>query len=413
MKFWEQLKVFWNRFWKKSGRLPIMVLPAPSTEPREQKIIQIEEEKAWSKFDYSFRKTVLDDLDIQFEVLKHFKRTDPDSYNLYSQVGCYLLPESVEVGGEISPWFLEHRPSFGAVAPINVKLHEEYDKKENKLLPRFVYFEKYKPHKAPAHIQKTNRGDIYLVTLYYEDFKRKKIRFPIEVPIALASDGSVFVLKQHLHNLASIKIKHSKRRDLEGGRVKSFTIPTNKWEIPKYWKEFAEDHKIDPIEHAVILFTMAANFYEAATMGGITRVDVRKDDLHLALSVDPKRTAYFFRDREKTSLPGNTSKRIFHAVKPHRRIVKGEERYVKYHFRGERDFDWNGYRVQISVPYLDHLQMAEFNVSAIDDPELTEGSEDWVGMKELGKRMREIATADYKKAPPLRAGSVAREDKSR
>ena len=74
-------------------------------------------------------------------------------------------------------------------------------------------------------------------------------------------------------------------------------------------------------------------------------------------------------------------------------MVRGEDRYVKFHFRGERKFDWNGYQVDISVPYRDHMQMAEFDVAAIDEEFLEKGHAH-LTTKELGQRMRQWATAD-------------------
>jgi hypothetical protein len=56
-------------------------------------------------------------------------------------------------------------------------------------------------------------------------------------------------------------------------------------------------------------------------------------------------------------------KRIFHIVRPH---VRADGRAVKMHFRGMRDFAWNGYRIVVTVPGLHHAELSELNRGMID-----------------------------------------------
>jgi len=345
------------------------------------------------KQDFSFRETILDELDVHFKVLRRFKKADPCSFDLYSQVGAYLLPNTSCIDpSKVSPWFNEHRPGFGAVVMTRKKDHDEAHK-DGWLHPRFFYFTKYKPQKAPVKVQRTNRGDVYVVTAYYDAVNGSGVRVPMDVPIALADDGSVHPLRMLMRDEKIIRAKHNNN---DGRRGRKFSIPVKKWELPTYWTEDHPDW--DQVKILIETFIMAANFYEVAALGGMTRVDVSKNDLHAAFSVDPKRTAYFFRDREKTTLPNGSSKRIFHSVRPHKRVLGGgSEKFIRFHFRGERDFDWNGYHVQISVPFRDHANPAEFDIGSIDH-ERWDGKGGVMEMHEVGAMLRAVATADKRKS---------------
>ena len=354
----------WRRLWRyKTVQLPppLPVLALEQAKPPAD----TDTDDAPFKLDFSLRKNVLDDLDMHFKVLHRIKQADRDAFDLYSRVGCYLVPaESLAEGRSVSPWFNRTRPSFGAVSIINSKEHANASKRD-RILPRLCYFTKYNSAKAPPNIERTNRGDVYVITLYYDDLKNGGIRLPAAFPIVLLPDGTVHPLRQLNHDKQTIRHKRNGRKQRRG---EQFSIPTSKWSIPDFWKEQAiENGSSNEIEHIIFLFIIAANFYEAAAMGGMTRVDVCKNNLHLVLNVDPKYSARFFDDRDKTRLPNGSTKRIFHIVRPHRRIVNGKEKYIRFHFRGERSFDWNGYRVEITVPfYKDWIGIAEVSMPASD-----------------------------------------------
>jgi len=349
------------------------------------------------KLDFSLRKNVLDDLDMHFKVLHRIKQADRSAFDLYSQIGCYLIPaESIAHGGTVSPWFNNTRPSFGAVSIINSKEHARSDKRD-RILPRMCYFTKYKPAKAPPDIERTNHGDVYVLTLYYDDLKNGGIRLPAAFPIALLPDGTIHPLRQLSRDKQTIRHKRNGSKQRRG---EQFSIPTSRWSIPGFWKEQAVDSESsNEIEHLISLFVIAANFYEVAAIGGMTRVDVGKGNLHLILNVDPKYSARFFNDRDKTRLPNGSTKRIFHIVRPHRRIANGKEKYIRFHFRGERCFDWNGYRVEITVPfYKGWAGIAEANMSASDYGIDEKLPADALDTAELGHRLRQLAGGTYNSA---------------
>jgi ribosomal protein L32E len=113
------------------------------------------------------------------------------------------------------------------------------------------------------------------------------------------------------------------------------------------------------------IFIATANSYENANLA-MTRVCATKGDLSAVFGVDIKRTAYFFKDRMTTLNASGRRVPIFHIVRAHKRRTKTSSTVVKFHFRGERKFVWNGYQVSITVPGLHHTPLAEFDVGSVD-----------------------------------------------
>lgn len=77
-------------------------------------------------------------------------------------------------------------------------------------------------------------------------------------------------------------------------------------------------------------------------------------------------------------------KRIFHFVRPH---VRSDGVAVKAHFRGEREFNWAGYKITITVPGRDHFIVDEFNVGASDEYWLDKNAK-YLTMPQVGKKLR-------------------------
>ena len=48
--------------------------------------------------EFYFRHTILDQLDRYFVILKRMKSGDKEAYDLYSQLGAYILPERTNAG---------------------------------------------------------------------------------------------------------------------------------------------------------------------------------------------------------------------------------------------------------------------------------------------------------------------------
>jgi hypothetical protein len=100
----------------------------------------------------------------------------------------------------------------------------------------------------------------------------------------------------------------------------------------------------------------------------MVRVAVHKDDLTAIFGVNIRRMSYFFQDRDLAFTIKGARKKVFHIVKAHERHYKdGRVVPVRLHFRGEKEFDWAGYHVKITVPGLDHFLLSEVNIGVEDE----------------------------------------------
>jgi hypothetical protein len=350
-----------------------------------------------SQAEFYFKESILDQLDHYFVCLHRMMKADPSSFMLYRQIGMHILPVRTlnDLRGratrphQLSPWWKVNRPGFGA---FGFAIHPEFHNEEAKrkcFYPRFLYFTKYEARHAPLQLQRVSAGDVYLLTVYWDKPGDPKIKgaAPTEYAVAIDKDNEVTLLRSLHRSRVEVKAKHRPRN----GAV-FFTVPQQRWGIDEFFLDWAREHKTDPKDYLLSLFCDAAEVYEAAQTG-VTRIDVEKNHMHCAFSVAIKRTPYFFKDRDVSVNEAGTRKRIFHIVRPHARIgAGGRERFVRMHFRGERSFSWNGYRVRITVPGLHHASLNEWDVASVDLDALSpeERKKQFVGPKGFGRRLREI-----------------------
>jgi hypothetical protein len=215
-------------------------------------------------------------------------------------------------------------------------------------------------------------GDIYRVTIYWDRPQDQKIKHgsPTEFAAAVMDDGEVHILK--IKSSAGRKVRAKKGRD----RGKTFTIPENKWGIPHFFIDWAKEHNKDVDDYLRGLFSAAAMSYEMANYA-MAKVRVTKGRLSAVFGVNIERTPYFFKDRDTTVTDSGRRKKIFHIVRTHPRVLKtGASVPVRTHFRGENEFSWNGYEIQISVPGWHHANFVEFSAGgvAIDEKDIEQAN---------------------------------------
>lgn len=349
------------------------------------KTIESSPQKEKDDGEFYFRETILDDLDIYFRAIRRMKLKDPDAFALYSKVGAFLIPRVTEWNLELSPWFLKTLPSFGCTAH---GCRKDQHRDGEYIQPKFMYFTKYEGNATPARVQKSSRDSVavYLVTAYFDQIEHgKHMRFYSECAISIGADGQLNILKTLHHEMRKIK-----------SRKGDFSIPRRIWQVPDYDSAEVLAKRLTSEEAWKMIFIMATWSFEISSMQMI-RVDVSKGGLHAAFSVNPKRTPYFFKDRDVQT---NTRKKIFHIVKPHaRNLQSGKIAYVKMHFRGLRSFAWNGYQVNISIPFRDHKSLSEVTFGALDleSKVARENSNELISMGEAASLMRKTLDDSYRK----------------
>jgi len=143
----------------------------------------------------------------------------------------------------------------------------------------------------------------------------------------------------------------------------------------------AKDHKRPVEEWMREMFALVAN-RSMSRDSGMT-VKVRKNGLCAAFAIDMERTPYFFADREKTVTENGQTKKIIHIVRAHERtLAGGHKKWIRSHFRGLREFTWNGYEVSVGLGGKHGASLGAINLEPTDDDD-----GDVIGMEEAGKKL--------------------------
>lgn len=398
---------------------PPAAIPSPVTEANIWMIDKHHEDRAGADVLYeeselfgvfNFRDTILQQLELYFVYLERMKRRDADSYEFYKQVGAVVVPylannahhrfdddrkkEPIEPV-PLSPWFNKTRPSFGCFVYGADPETEKYERekpappvnghKTEWWVPKFLYYTKYT--QPPPEFEQMSGGDVYKMTIWWDKpydkkfAKRHKNGVPQDFGIFINKDGSkVTVLR-----VIETKYVPVRSRKRFSGYTRHpheiFEIPQRLWQIPEIYTSWARENHTDVQVFMSNLFIESARSLELAQTSMI-RVAASKKDATAIFGVDVERMAYFFQDRDYHLTEDGHRKKIFHMVRPHRRK---DGTYIKFHFRGEREFTWAGYRVSITVPGRDHYVMDEFDVGGHDEYWMK--GQKVVDMKQLGARI--------------------------
>ena len=346
---------------------------------------------------YNFRHTILDRLDEYFDIIKRLRKADVDSFRLHRKFGAAILPKSeLDVITEDSwkahylyPWWKTNRPSFGAFF-LCKGADEDRDGEYSE--PTFICFRKFKKDTVHPDIQK-GRGDIYVVMVCWDGLFRKNSKSKkgvvTEFAVALDEEANIQILKTRQDVAQTIRSKNP-------GHSGRFQINRKKFIIDPFFIDWADQHKDSiPDVHSYMsrIFVLAANAFSMQN-SEMAKVRVRRGNTTALFPIDILYTPYFFKDRLTTTLPSGRTKPIFHIVRTHARQVSGVTKYVKTHFRGEMNFNWNGYQVGITVPGWHHLDASEFSGHAHsvadDDHRKIEG---YLDSGELADALNEIEDA--------------------
>lgn len=348
-----------------------------------------EESEFWGEF--NFRDTILDQLDRYWVYLERMQKHDPDAYGFYKQLGATLVPYAASQSWsdkpkmpekiedlvnfkrriKLSPWFRQQWPAFGCCA---YGTNPRDEKRELIKLPdghtvctpKFMYFRRVK--NFPWTVQPVRNGKLYMLTIWWdrvEKLERSRVKWgrPQEFALQISDDGE--------------RIRVLKTRTRDDGEIG----PWWDWQLPHEYKRWAKHYGLDVQTHLSNIFCNAVQDVEQAAYS-MLRVEVSKGDLTAVFGLSPRRTGYFFQDRDIVLNEAGIKKRVFHMVRPH---VRKDGTRVATHFRGLREFTWAGYRVWISIPGRDHILPTEFNVPLIHTTRNRKGV---ISEPEIGKRLK-------------------------
>lgn len=350
----------------KPGDMPGFVEVAPAEVP--------EADQTWGSF--GRLDGILDRLDNYYDGLRDLKRWDRDAYDLYAKIGGLVTNMKgtlFVVGGLPESWRdRSERPAFSLV-------HWGIGEDDDDLIElRFSYFQKVKWRTGiqPA------KGDIYEMRLFYKDAQYPKLTHAQSFFVSVDADCNVSLLKQALTEYQHVGKSYGPK---SGGTIrhKKWKVPSSLLMLCESWNESEKwAGKCTPEIVARTVFTMTANLQENAGTGVLVRA--KRGGLTAAFNIGMLASVDFFKDRAKTVTVNGATRKIFHAVRPHVRIVNGRERIVRHHFRGEKAFHWNGCDVRITLPGRDHVDWQRFNVATVEQED---AGADTMSMKEAGALM--------------------------
>lgn len=345
--------------------LPDVSLPAPTAPAPAPRRDMAKGETG----EFYFRETILEQLDRYQKVMRRLKSRDRDAYRMAVETGARIIPRSTLSSWqatEVSPWFADKLPSFGAICTgANSSFDGVRERKgSDELSIHYACFSKYERKRAPAAFQVPLGGVPYLLRVWFDNLADNAATNKdvyAEVPVAVMPGGEVRALRVRSVSYVSVRARQGKYRG------QTFTIPQRRLDFTETCHRWAAYHHEATDRYVAQIFCGIAQLHELAH-SAMTKVRCTRNGVTAAFGVQIERTPYFFRDREATTLVNGKRKKIFHIARSHTRTLNnGRIVGVRTHFRGEREFDWNGYRVQISVPGWHHLDVAEINIGAVDE----------------------------------------------
>lgn len=347
-----------SQFWAFMSRTPIMCHLLPSRGAANPRTVRGYTEE--QKLEFEFKRTLLDRLDEYFVVMRRMKKADREGYKFFSVTGVPFASYHRSISlVELSPWFRRALPSHGGVF-FHMSDKERAKSHDSDLMPvTAVFFRRYEKQHAPSRVQPVTAGELYIITAYFDESDTTRPPVSQDIPVLLMPDGSVRALKTLSHRMITVQGRHGKNKG------KTFSIPQRRWEFYEFVEGWAKEHGRQVEDHIKKLFVIAANAYEGSN-AEMAKIIVSKGNVRCCFNINVLRTPYFFRERDAGVTKNGTKRRIFHIVRAHKRVVNGKETYIKTHFRGDRDFLWQGYRVKIIVPGWHGADISDLDIPVLD-----------------------------------------------
>ena len=324
------IKSWWERLWTRQTE----------AEPVKKKITRKQRDRFHHGAHY-YLTDLLDQMDRAFNGMDALKKADPQAYKRFLKMSCNVFcKDMVTERGDEKAWAdignqfaidVNDIPSQGCVyVPTSDKWPEDDDQ-----YPMFIYFHRIK---KPINVQQSN-GIVIEMGMCWAGKDNKSKPFADVFWVSVAEDGSVTPLKELTKKSEKVD------RKIKRKGVQPFSVVRTSWEHSHLLK-YGADCRHETIEQTAYWSLWTAINCTLATDSGIN-VRVMKGARRLTFAIDMLRTPYFFKDREKVVNENGNTKKIFHIVAAHKRVVNGVEQIVKSHTRGLRKFIWNGYRVNI------------------------------------------------------------------
>lgn len=314
-------------------------------------------------------KSLLNDMDTTFKQMKRMQPKQRNMQRVIRKFGPFVLG----YGGEAEDWFhmneLEGFKAYGLPSFLIAYWPIASRPSERDSMETFVCA--VKQH-ALAYVGR-RPGCVYYEVCWVvmPDKKSKKEigmtkpyeqYFYIEVDIKTGAVNAIKTpcFKQKVIPVHRQSAKQGRSALIKGGRKTSYMV--QRWDMPDFIEDgevHTGEQKKDELEKR---FVMAYNTTMRREYG--VNIIVKKGGFRATFIVPQNRWKYFFRERIDVMTTGGKKRPIFHAVIAHKRHLKnGKTSYVKTHYRGSRNFVWNGYEILIVMQGKHGRSQADLNMA--------------------------------------------------
>jgi len=363
------IKSWWSRLWARNH----------ISEPVKKKVKRQQRDRFHHGSHY-YLTDLLDQMDRAFEGMKALKKADPIAFRRFQKMSCNVYSKDyIAYAGDGREWASQGNQFAIKVNEIPAQgcvfVPHYWDNEDRELcFPIFIYYSRIK---KPINVQQAN-GVVLEVGICWG--RRDDPVVAETFFVSVNDDCSVQVLK-------TLVPKHEKvQRKVKRKHTQDFSIIRTTWIEPRVLQDMSEHRSETPEETAYSMVWMAING-SLATDSGIN-VRVSKGTKRVTFAIDMLRTPYFFKDREKVVNENGNTKKIFHIVAAHKRVVNGVEQVVKSHTRGLRKFMWNDYAVNILLLGKHVHSINEFTSPAIEE---VDAKEQGIKTIEAGEAMGKLS----------------------
>jgi len=327
----------------------------PSTANRKRQALPTQEPGLTQ---YPTIKALLDDLDSVFLRMKELQPKNSEAQKMLKKFGTYVMHLSSRDGDA----YTNDRLDFGGYGlPAFLSCYEN--------LKAYIhigdgevaedFFVAIKMHALSPWIKRDN-CIYYNVTQVVSDkhyARQNELGYVVEVNTKTGTVNALRSPQRRYHNLRG------------GGSYASLN-----WEYPIIYED--QEQLTHSASNKKLLEYAFCNRFNAVMRRELAvNIIVKKGKLRATFTVPENQWKHFFKDRIDAMTPSGRKRPIFHAVAAHIRHTKTKDTPVRTHYRGSRDFRWNGYSIKIVMQGKHSVSQASFTAEGYEDsPERRNGT---------------------------------------
>ena len=321
----------------------------PSIADRKRQVLPTQEPGLTQ---YPTIKALLDDLDSVFPRMKRLQPKNSEAQKMLKKFGTYVMHLCCK---DDDAYLSDHLDFRGYGLPSFLSCYENL--------------------KAYIHIGDEDVAEVFFVAIKMRALtlwiKRDKCVYYNVV--AVISDKHCarqaelyYVVEVNTENGAVNALRSPQQRyhNLKGGG----SYASLNWEYPKIY-EGQEQLTHSTSNKRLLEHAFCKRFNAVMRRECAVNIIVKKGELRATFTVPENRWKYFFKDRIDVMTPSGRKRPIFHAVIAHIRHTKKKDTPVRTHYRGSRDFHWNGYSIKIVMQGKHGASQASFTAEGHEDLE--------------------------------------------